>query len=704
MSRSEKRRRREQREQLRSMTVQHRTYAPRAETDLERAESLIGGRRYDEARRILEECDRATPRCGDVLHLLLEVYRAQEEFEPYCRTCERLLTLLPDNRELQFTLAGGYMCSGRPTRALAAFRRFLHRWPDDPLADRARQGVADLEPIVEKLHAQSPFAPEERSELAALHEDVLGSISAAEFERAIELAGQLLARAPTFLPAMNNLALACFECGRTDEAIALSRRVLEQEPQNFQALGNLARHLLLVGRRAEADQVAAELRAAHSEHEDVWSKKAETFSFLGDDRAVVEALTGARAAGHIKERSPQAAMLLHLAGVAHARLGDEKEARRCWRESMRSNPGLKLAAENLADVDKPVSERHGPWPYSMNYWVRLKTVEALQKALAQAVAETDDNEEGRSQAARRVVAEHPRVASAVPLLLDRGDEPGREFAVRLARLVATPELLQALREFCLSPRGPDALRIDVANFLYTKGVLPAGRIPMWINGKVQDLELLGFTITDEPEECGYSDEVLEWTYDAVQATGRGDGRTAERLLKKAIETVGDRPDLLNNLAMAYFLQGRDGEGHALARQVHERWPEYFFGVIYMANSATGSGDYERAEKLLKPLRGKQHYHRTEFTALCTAQVQLFIDTRKFDSARHWLEMWKQVDPEHRDIAGVERRLKIGSAIGRVVDFFGGRTRRDAPHDTTGPSQAAIAAVPPTRQTQRELFE
>ncbi len=48
------------------MTVWHRTYTPRAVSELERAESLIERRQYDVARRVLEVCDRANPGRGDV--------------------------------------------------------------------------------------------------------------------------------------------------------------------------------------------------------------------------------------------------------------------------------------------------------------------------------------------------------------------------------------------------------------------------------------------------------------------------------------------------------------------------------------------------------------------------------------------------------------------------------------------------------------
>jgi hypothetical protein len=90
----------------------------------------------------------------------------------------------------------------------------------------------------------------------------------------------------------------------------------------------------------------------------------------------------------------------------------------------------------------------------------------------------------------------PEIMSLVPLLLDRGDEPARKFAWRAAVLLETPEMLEALRVFCLSQRGPDSLRIETADRLCQKDILPAGRVRMSISGEWQEIEMAGFEIVN----------------------------------------------------------------------------------------------------------------------------------------------------------------------------------------------------------------
>ena len=159
-------------------------------------------------------------------------------------------------------------------------------------------------------------------------------------------------------------------------------------------------------------------------------------------------------------------------------------------------------------------------------------------------------------------------------------------------------MLEALREFCLSDRGPDALRIETANYLCRMDVLPSGRTRMWIGGRWSEIELVGFEITEEPTGPLHAPPVDDWAYEAMQALHRRDGKRAQDLLEKCLERVGDAPDLLNNLAVAYEAQGRHEEATQLLRQIHERWPDYFFGRVSMAKLAIRAGDFESVKLAL----------------------------------------------------------------------------------------------------------
>jgi hypothetical protein len=234
-------------------------------------------------------------------------------------------------------------------------------------------------------------------------------------------------------------------------------------------------------------------------------------------------------------------------------------------------------------------------------------------------------------------------------------------ACRFARVLDTPAMREGLRVFCLSPRGPDDLRGEVALELIGKNVLPPGPVKLWLKGQWQEIALLGIELTDEAPDPGYSDSQTAARLDqAAAALARHDPVSAERLIEGCLAAEGERPELLYNLAVSYQMQGRTAEGHGLFRRIHRGWPDYLLGRTAMAFLAIQEGDFARAEELLADLRHRRRMRHVEFSALCATSIQVFIASRKFDGARSWLALWKSSQPGHPQIAEVERRLEAAA--------------------------------------------
>jgi tetratricopeptide (TPR) repeat protein len=256
MSRSNKIRRQEKLRQLAKRAKERhekrlgrQALGPRAASVVENAEFLIGRGRWDEARNVLEEHDRELPRDPRVLRLLLDVYHEQGDFSAYARGCQRFLELTPSDRGLQLALAGAYLSDARMATALRKFRRFVERWPNDPMSGAARATIAQLETALDEAMKDCPFPREDRVDLGAMHEEVMAGLQSDDIERIVAVGEQLMARSPDFIPVRNNLAELYFRSARPADAIALSRQVLEREPENFHALADLARYLLLTGQQ-----------------------------------------------------------------------------------------------------------------------------------------------------------------------------------------------------------------------------------------------------------------------------------------------------------------------------------------------------------------------------------------------------------------------------------------------------------------------
>lgn len=627
---------------------------PRLLSGLSEVEALVRDKQWPQALQRLEALDRRYPHQAEVLATLANVCYELQDIRRYQHACERLLRIDPDNADAALGLAGSYLRNVRPALALRAFRHFLDRWPDHVRADEVRKTLATLGPQMDGVLADLGLSGEDGLEFAVLHEEVQSLMEQGKYPQARKVAERLLHVKPEFAPTLNNLSQIHFAESRLDRAIAAAQQVLAFDPDNYHALSNLTRFLCLSGRLDEARQWADRLKAVEADADagDVWIKKAEALSFLGDDQGVLDAFSGAERTGHLK--SPLAKPLLyHLAAVAALRLGREDEARSHWREALKRSPGLDLAQANLDDLRQPVGKRHAPWAFPLPYWVTQQAIRDMAAHLTPAVRHKRD--QAVTQAARRYLRQHPEVAALVPLLLDRGDSHAREFALRIALMSETPEMLAALRDFALSQRGPDDLRHQAARAASEAGLLPSGPTRMWIQGEWREILLMEFELHDEPV-VEHKPKTERWIIDAVEALGQGDGERAERLLKRALEIEPDAPDLLNNLAFAYGLQGRAQEAQALVQQVHQRHPDYAFARIGLARQCISRRQLDEARTLLEPLLSRKRFNFKEFSAFCHAQVELFSAEGKPEGVRAWLDLWAGVDPDNPHIADWRRRI------------------------------------------------
>jgi hypothetical protein len=193
--------------------------------------------------------------------------------------------------------------------------------------------------------------------------------------------------------------------------------------------------------------------------------------------------------------------------------------------------------------------------------------------------------------------------------------------------------------------------------------------PSHVEPGSREIVMLNFEIVDEPIDVGRSPQVLEWSQDGYVALLRQNGGEAEVLFKKCIEAAGEAPDLLNNLAAAYAMQGRKEESNELACAIHAKWPEYFFGRIHMANTATFEGRFGVAEQYLRPMLTQPRFHITEFRAMVTAYIQLEIQRNRFDAAQRWVDLWKSIEPDSPDLTAIQQRLKERPILNRILQVL-----------------------------------
>jgi Flp pilus assembly protein TadD len=636
----------------------HKTWAAppqRLLASLDEVDRLTHRKKWKTALELLQELEQEYPRQPAILVELVNVCYELQDLNRYLYYIELLAQFPPVEPEITFNLAGAYLSNAYPSLAMKTYQRFIAQYPTHELADQARQNIVNLQTVLAELLQEIGAKHKKPFEILARHDEIQLRMSFGQYQQARKIAIELLRLDPDFIPVRNNLSLVETLEGNMAQAIKHSQHVLAVEPDNYQALGNLVRCYVFLGDFETARLTAAKLKPLESDADsDFWLKSSEAFSYVGDDQAVLATFNAAREAGHLDSGLIRP-LLYHLTAAAAMRLGDEAQAKKHWQTVLDLDPGFDLARQNLADLNLPVGERHAPWAFDLKQWISERATNDLVTQWQAALRHHTD--EAMTRAARRYLKQYPQTQALLPVLLERGDPAGRQFAFDLIKLAETPELLALLPDFALSRHGPDKLRHEALNMAKKAGLLPAGLVKMWVNGQQHEVMLVSFEIHDEPIKQ-HSPEVTDLAYEAILALRQDDGVKAEQLLRQALALEPDAPDLLNNLAMAYQVQKRQPEVEALINQIYQDHPDYFFGRVGMGNLLTQQGDLDQAAEMLLPLLSHERLHITEFTALATAYIQLYLAKDMPDAAQHWVDMWANIDPDSVELEQWRLRLRI----------------------------------------------
>jgi tetratricopeptide (TPR) repeat protein len=225
---------------------------------------------------------------------------------------------------------------------------------------------------------------------------------------------------------------------------------------------------------------------------------------------------------------------------------------------------------------------------------------------------------------------------------------------------AHPGLLQLLKNFALGQAGPDAQRLEALQYLTKYNVFESGEmVELWREGKQTPVLTLGFQISYESSERPQLKPAVERLMEqAVNALHAEDGPEAESCLRKALAIQPQEPSLLNNLAVALQMQKKMAEANALADQIAEKFPSYFFGQVIAARRALQAGDLEKAQTVIDRMMKKKELHVTEFGALCGCQIDLLIENDKPEGAVSWFSMWEQGYPEDPALENYRDRIAL----------------------------------------------
>lgn len=612
---------------------------------LDRAYALIGKKQWEEATELLNDFLRKKPNDLDALNLLGMVYQEQRDFRRLWDVTHRLLDLQPDQPYIWANATQVAMANNLPFSARYYVGHFLSTWPDHEQAPDLRKAQQEIEAVCAEIEATDDVAAGAATEDLIAFEMAQMLLSLGRYQEGRAISQQAIQKLPHLAAPLNNLSLSYALEGEFDEAIQIARQVLEQHPDNIHALSNLTQFLVRAGQREEAKRTASRLLEQTPTDGVGWTKQIEAFAYLGDDATVCELYDRPDRSGVAQNTPP---FLYHLAAVSFARQGSPDRARQLWQKTLKLDRHFQPAQENLDDLKKPVGERHGAWPFALPQWVPVAWIERVASVVMK------HNEAAIRRDLKRLLQENPALNAVIPILLERGDPQGREFALHLAEWTGSP----ALREFALGQHGPDQLRLRAANIAVDSGLLPRGQsVPLYMKGEQQEMMLLAYEIHTEVQPHSLPKRARQLHIRAHEAVQMGRLTEALEMVEEALGIAPDAPVLLNLKAATLGLMGRKEETHATIRRMAELHPDYPFARCHMAELCAAEGKLEEAYQWLDPVRQRPRLHISEFGALCKANIEVLLAEGLIEGAKSWLGFWEQTDPDSPYLPYLRRRLR-----------------------------------------------
>lgn len=613
---------------------------PAAREALREAREALADGDVGLARDLLIDLDHRHPRRREILSPLVDACLGLTAYAEALRVAEEWCEQDPQAAGANYARIKTYIAQDYPLLTAQACQAFLEMFPGDERAAPVEQ-VAQA--ARDQLQAVLPhFSPDPAVArvLAEENERVRRAIDLARFAEAHERVTALLERFPDFLPAHNNRALLEMRSGDLARAIQTLESVLDRQSDNVHALANLVRCRVMSGEQAAAEQVAQRLRGAEPTPTEGTLKRLEAFGFLGDDLEVLRLVRGLGADADI--------FALFLGGVSAWRLVHIDEARRFWERALDLDPDHEPSLTALDDLDEAVGDQIGPQAFDLRDWVPEPVARDLEQTLR---PNAKANVAALTRQVQAFVERHRFLERVAPTLLERGGQDGRDFIFSLAASAQTPALLAAVRDHALSQLGSDDFRISAAQLVVEHGLLPAGPTRLWIQGAWQPVLLLNIELVNErPPGARHGRSVTKWLKESILASRRGDLAEAERLIRLALQTEPDAPDLHNNLATVMVKTGRHAEAEQVLREVLKRHGDYGFARANLASQLVEQGDLDAAREMLAPLMARRQMHQLEFAALCAVQVKIAFAADDDVAARQWLAIWEEARPDDPALA------------------------------------------------------
>jgi tetratricopeptide (TPR) repeat protein len=635
--------------------------------DLSDIESLLEEGNFEKALARMDAAPRWMKRSPEFVLIHATSLMESGDMDEAGRMLRELEQKNPKFIPLYLPLATWYMFNEWPAHAIRAIRKVLSspefdeeaREMAQSLSDGAREMLQFLASTYalsfEKAEATSWY--NEQAQLALL-DDKLTEVG--------RMAVEALTIAPTWTAPRNNFAHALYFNGKCLQAIAEAETVIRDDPDNIHGLNNLVIFHTGLGHEDKAFEYARRLFEISSEYE----KDAEEIDVIISGLAIIEDTDSVWKLAQRYLRKREDTLLLrswHCLGVAGARLGQFKEAKKFFERSLGDEitDSTNHLLEKINTAIK-VGKTKLLWP-PMYPGLEILFPERQMKEWTEIVGKVNDDNPtpGQQRKINAFLEKYPFVFQAFRRLL--WIEDATELGASALAMVNTPEGDAELLRFAFSDIGDNNSRMHAVMLLIDAGrYSPDEAVKFWDTNKEEwiDAQLFSQQIGDVEYY------VKPQTADLIEKSRRTkDPQEAISLLRRAVKDDPTCAMALYNLGVILMQNGETKEGEILMRRSVEVDPTYTFGFANLGLIEAQNGNKELAlEHLMKVNQAKVIAPNTSAISNM-AYMLIAIQDNDIEKARLHFDMACEVDPDNQLLDQFEERLELLEKFGGMSNFF-----------------------------------
>lgn len=493
-------------------------------------------------------------------------------------------------------------------------------------------------------------------------------MGARDFPNAIKVLQQV-----EIVSARNNLGATLFHVERIKDALEAFTAAWQADADNLFALAWLIRLRCYLGDEDGAHGLVTPLADATARRTDDVLMQLDALVFMGEDAAALAAFERASKQAWFSEREGDRdamARVRHFAACASARRGDLKQARQYWKEALAMADRLLLARDNLAAISGWKNAQAYPAMFDMSHSFPVSWLEQLKL--------------GTESLAGEVLQEKLAALTASPAYNERiyraGDVGMRGLAMLLLRFQATrgnSDAAARLKALIALPIGTDQDRTELLNVLRQgQFVAKAEPVDIWLNGKLQTIQLVAYEIHREVEPPDLPPHLQALLEESIDKTMNRDIAGAQACLRQILKQAPNNRTALGNLGQLLIHQGEREAGEAMLRRVIALYPDYPQPRCNLAKVLIRDNRLDEAQELLGDLHKLERFHIQDYFLLIGTTAALTAARGELVAAKQMVDKLEPMVETDDDAARLKdiREMVLAhipeQAFKKVSNYFG----------------------------------